>query len=140
MSEGAYHVCSICWKIYLNVLIDYWLLQSLMHAGAAEIRAKKVTEAHKHQLIGDESETSQSQLTYAKSAAEYKALIKGVFTNPTFWMLTLFLSCLHFFIAGFSAFGPKYFEYGFSMSPSLAGVMFGNIMVTIREFGLLCSI
>ena len=97
-----------------------------MRAGAAEIRAKKVTEAHKDQLIGDGSEAARSQLTYAKTVADYKALAKGVFTNPTFWMLTLFLSCLHFVIAGFSAFGPKYFEFGFSMSPSLAGVMFGN--------------
>ena len=98
-----------------------------MRAGAAEVRANKVTEAHKDQLIGDKTEASRSRLTYAKTAAEYKALAKGVFTNPTFWMLTLFLSCLHFVIAGFSAFGPKYFEFGFSMSPSLAGVMFGNI-------------
>jgi len=97
-----------------------------MRAGAAEIRAKKVTEAHKDQLVDDGTEASQSRLTYAKSAAEYKALAKGVFTNPTFLMLTLFSASLNLLITGFSAFGPKYFEFGFSMSPSLAGVMFGN--------------
>ena len=97
-----------------------------MRAGAAEIRAKKVTEAHKDQLVDDGTEASQSRLTYAKTAGEYRALAKGVFTNPTFLMLTLFSASLNFLIAGFSAFGPKYFEFGFAMSPSLAGVMFGN--------------
>jgi len=97
-----------------------------MRAGAGEIRAKKVTEAHKDQLVDDGSGASQSLLTYAKTAAEYKALASGVFTNPTFLMLSLFSAGLFFLIAGFSAFGPKYFEFGFSMSPSLAGVMFGK--------------
>jgi len=98
-----------------------------MRAGAAEIRAQKVTEAHKDQLVIDDgSDSPQSQLTYAKTAAEYKALAMGVFTNPTFLILTLFSACLNFLISGFSAFGPKYFEFGFSMSPSVAGVMFGN--------------
>jgi len=104
---------------------------SELRAGAAEIRAQKVTEAHKDQLIGDASEAPRSKLTYARTAADFKALANGVFTNSTFWMLTLFLSCLHFVIAGFSAFGPKYFEFGFSMSPSVAGVMFGS---TKRQF------
>lgn len=103
-----------------------------MRAGAAEIRAKKVTEAHKDQLVGDGSATSQSRLTYAKTASEYRVLAKGVFTNPTFLMLTLFSSCLNFLIAGFSAFGPKYFEFGFSMSPSLAGIIFGNLAMQLE--------
>ena len=66
-------------------------------------------------------------MTYAKTPAEYGALAKGVFSNPTFWMLSIFSSCLNFFIAGFSAFGPKYFEFGFSMTPSVAGIVFGNL-------------
>jgi hypothetical protein len=92
-------------------------------SGAAEIRAKKITEAHKDQIVGDMA--APPSVAYAKTFAEFKDLTKNVFTNPTFLMLTLFAACDNFIIAGFTAFGPKYFEFGFSMSASLAGVMFG---------------
>ena len=93
-----------------------------------------MTEAHKDQLVSDGNGPSQSrhQLSYAKTPTEYKALAEDVFTNPTFWMMTVFSSALNFFIAGFSAFGPKYFEFGYSMTPSLAGIMFGMSRSTVR--------
>jgi hypothetical protein len=90
-------------------------------AGAAAIRASKVTEAH-----NDDSNPDANQLSYAKNCAEFGALAKSVLTNPTYLALTLFASCDNFIIAGFTAFGPKYFEFGFSMSPTLAGIMFGK--------------
>jgi Organic Anion Transporter Polypeptide (OATP) family len=92
-------------------------------AGAAEIRANKVTEAHKDDQ--DPESSQANQLSYAKSCSEFGALAKAVLTNPTYLALTLFASCDNFIIAGFTAFGPKYFEFGFSMSPTLAGIMFG---------------
>ena len=90
--------------------------------GAAEIRAQKVTEAHKDDQDG---ESPATQLSYARSCSEFGALAKAVLTNPTYLALTLFASCDNFIIAGFTAFGPKYFEFGFAMSPTLAGIIFG---------------
>jgi len=116
-----------------------------MCSGAAEIRAQKVTEAHKAQLPGDgdngpSSHGGSRRPAYAKTpAAKYGALARGVFSNPTFWMLSVFSACLNFFIAGFSAFGPKYFEFGFAMTPTLAGIMFGkSVYVTHIVWSVLC--
>jgi len=105
------------------------IVEYVMCGGAAEIRAKKVSEAHNDQLVHDDDGTCHSQLTYAKTAVEYRSLAKDVFTNITFLMLTLFSASLFFLIAGFTAFGPKYFEFGFAMSPSLAGILFGNVHI-----------
>ena len=89
-------------------------------SGAAEIRAQKVSEAHKA------DSAPATELTYAKNCSEFGQLAKGVLTNPTYLALTLFNTCDNFIIAGFTAFGPKYFEFGFSMSPTVAGIMFGK--------------
>lgn len=64
------------------------LVECVMCGGAAEIRAKKVSEAHNDQLVHDDDGTCHSQLTYAKTAVEYRSLAKDVFTNTTFLMLT----------------------------------------------------
>ena len=94
-------------------------------AGAAEIRAQKVTEAHKDDRDVTDAAPS-SQLSYAKNCSEFGKIAKAVLTNPTYMALTLFTSCDNFILAGFTAFGPKYFEFGFSMSPTVAGLMFGE--------------
>jgi len=67
-----------------------------------------------------------TSVEYAKSCSELKSLIKSVFSNPTYVCITLFAACDNFLIAGFTAFGPKYFEFGMAMTPALAGVLFGR--------------
>lgn len=94
-------------------------------AGAAEIRAKKVTEAHNDAV--DVDAAPPTDLSYAKNCTEFLALAKAVLTNPTYLAVTLFAACDNFIIAGFTAFGPKYFEFGFAMTATVAGIMFGKI-------------
>jgi hypothetical protein len=85
-----------------------------------------VTEAHKND---DESVKSSTQETRPTTCSNFGSLTKAVLTNPTYLALTLFAICENFIIAGFTAFGPKYFEFGFSMSPTLAGIMFGKLWI-----------
>ena len=106
-----------------------------MLTGAAEIRESKITEAHNDQITADPT----LPINYANSFSEFGNMVKDVFSNPTYIFLTLFTSCDNFIIAGFTAFGPKFIQYTFSMSAAVAGGLFGNHLTssTFCQF-LLC--
>jgi hypothetical protein len=90
--------------------------------GAAEIRSQKITEAHNSKRNSEEPH----QFLHARSCSEILYLAWSVITNPAYIFLSLFSASDNFLLAGFTSFGPKYFQFGFGMTESYAGALFGE--------------
>ena len=93
----------------------------------------KKSEAYKN--IGEEDYSVHvNEGSIRESLKEVPSLIKGLFTNPTFIFIILSTACDTIIVGGFSAFGPKYVEYQFSVPASTAGILFGNICLIRRIY------
>ena len=99
-----------------------------MLAGSAELRLAKVSEAHnsagKHAPV--EPTSPNVMVDYVRTCSEVPHHLKVLLTNPTYVMVTLFVCCDIFIIAGFATFGPKYVENQFSLTAAQAGGLFGE--------------
>ena len=90
----------------------------------------KKSEAYKN--IGEEDYSVHvNEGSIGESLKEVPSLLKGLFTNPTFIFIILATACDTIIVGGFSAFGPKYVEYQFSVPASTAGILFGNTCICL---------
>ena len=111
-------------NLFLVIIIIIIII--IINSGASVIRMNKKSEAYKN--IGEEDYSVHvNEGSIRESLKEVPSLIKGLFTNPTFIFIILSTACDTIIVGGFSAFGPKYVEYQFSVPASTAGILFGNV-------------
>jgi len=85
--------------------------------GAAEIRANKQSEAH----IGEDTGKSEKQ---PETVNNFQVL-KNLFMNPVFILLTLFHCCNAAITSGLITFGQKFVEDQYNLDPTQASLIFG---------------
>ena len=107
--------------------MDY--MRCFIFSGAKAIRSKKQSEAYDAGAEEEESEVAEDQSTPDEVTVGWRDLgrmLLKLLQNPTYVFLTFFVCCDSLLTGGFTAFGPKYVESQFSMSASLAGILFGK--------------
>eukprot|EP00058_Branchiostoma_floridae_P012427 XP_002597915.1 hypothetical protein BRAFLDRAFT_128444 [Branchiostoma floridae] len=100
--------------------------------GTAEIRAKKISQAHKR---GGEQIASNPD--FGKSWRDFPAALKLLLCNPTFMLLCLSGATESFLVAAFSTFGPKYVENQYNLSSGRASILSGAVIVPGAALGSL---
>ncbi|XP_078576841.1 uncharacterized protein LOC144862330 [Branchiostoma floridae x Branchiostoma japonicum] len=100
--------------------------------GTAEIRAKKISQAHKR---GGEQIASNPD--FGKSWRDFPSALKLLLCNPTFMLLCLSGATESFLVAAFSTFGPKYVENQYNLSSGRASILSGAAIVPGAALGSL---
>lgn len=97
--------------------------------GAAEIRAKRISEAH-----GGESESNRSL-----GLKQVPKLLLGLLTNPVYMLASLTICTSYILTSGFAAFGTKLIQTKFSLPTSLSGALFGAVVIPGGALGTICG-
>lgn len=72
-----------------------------------------------------------AHLSLNKTMKTLPQYIKQIYTNATYVLLSISGISDGFLITGFTAFGPKYLETMFSLTPGTAGALFGESLQTV---------
>ena len=102
-------------------------MQVFSPPGAAETRAKKVSEAHtkNNESSYDEPDWTNNEGVHV-TIREIPAYLRDFVTNVPYMMLMVLSTGDMLLVAGFTAFGPKYLETQFNMSAAFGAMLFGN--------------
>ena len=94
---------------------------------------KDIEDAKNNAVDGDNTikdDMTAAQLSLKQTFSNLPSNLRQIGTNVTYICSVISVLGDGLLIAGFAAFGPKYFEQQFSLSAGLAGALFGMASVS----------